>query len=96
MFIEVNTNRGFSRKPLGGIMYHNLITGRKPASQIQEGDLLTVKLGSWSQRLTSGARLLQECTATLWSVKLVGLGVPKPYQVGDQVFIPVQDVVDWE
>lgn len=58
------------------------------------GALVTVLLRKGDGFVESGARV--ECIAYGTTfVKLVGLEVPEPYQVGDRYPLPTDKVVDW-
>ena len=58
------------------------------------GGLVTVLLRKGDGFVKSGARVERIAGGTTL-VKLVGLDVPEPYQVGDQYPLPSDKVVDW-
>jgi hypothetical protein len=77
-------------------MAHNLrpmvfLPPTRPASEPQVGDLLTVKLAFGK---TSGARL-ERIDGGCYFVKLVGLGIPEPYELGDRFPIDRAAITDW-
>ena len=64
----------------------------QPAGDPKEGDLVTVSL---SGAKISGARLTRISCGTYF-VRLCGLDVPTPYQVGDRYPLSRDKIVDWQ
>lgn len=84
-----------AREGKEAVMVHNLVfsqDGRKSFSEVQVGDLVTVVLAGGQQ---CGGRVVRIAPGTFF-VKLVGLSIPQPYQLGDTLPISVERVLDWE
>ena len=77
-------------------MAHNLVLTSVPSSgpkgQPQVGGLVTVKLFGGK---TSGARLERVAHGTYF-VKLAGLTVPAPYEIGMRLPLEREAIIDWD
>jgi len=69
-------------------------TSKARKGQPQAGDLVTVLVYQNGNLVESGARFKRQAYGTAF-VKLVGLGVPAPYRVGDNLAIEANQVIDW-
>ena len=67
------------------------VPGSGPQGQPQVGDLLTVKLFGGK---VSGARLERVSCGTYF-VKLVGLDIPQPYELGLRLPLNREAIIDW-
>ena len=75
--------------PLAGISPHPM--GDTP----QIGELVTVLLRKGDDFIQCGARLERVRAQTAF-IKLAGLEVPQPYELGQRLPIPIDKVVDWD
>jgi len=70
---------------------------RRPFSEVVEGDLLTVNVYNPATQefdQECGARFKRAAHGNIW-IQLCGLTVPEPYQIGDNLVIRREQVVDW-
>ena len=67
------------------------VPAHRPQGQPQVGDLLTIALAG---NKASSARL-ERVSAGTYFVKLVGLDIPAPYQLGDRLPLGREAVTDW-
>jgi len=75
----------------------SLLPTKRTIDQLGAGELVTVELRksfNSSEYVQCGARIEKiECGNAF--VKLVGLEVPAPYQIGDRLPLDVERVIDW-
>jgi hypothetical protein len=69
-----------------------IILGESRKARPREGDLVTVTLFGGKR---SDARLERVVSQTYF-VKLIGLDIPEPYQIGDRLPLDRASIIDWE
>ena len=67
------------------------LQSNNPKGTFGVGDLVTVTLLGGR---VSGARITRQDAHNVW-VKLAGLTVPQPYEIGDRLVLDHSQVVDW-
>ncbi len=72
-------------------------TTRRPFSAIKAGDLVTVNVynpetGNIDQE--AGARVKRMAYGNVW-IQIAGLSAPKPYEIGDNLVLSDNQVIDW-
>ena len=72
-------------------------TARRQIEQVEVGDLVTVMVYEPATKdftAESGARFKRAAHGNVW-VQLVGLSVPAPYEIGDNLVIRQEQLKDW-